>query len=135
MPRRNNAGTAANALILAMYRTDSMQGTPYGRRVGDPGMGASPLAMAGYVGLLLLVFVTLQPFNPPPILAVTGNVSQATAGGPLHQLLSVAVFLAILGAAFVKRGMSLVRAIPLTLGLLLIWSMASAAWAINPDLT
>jgi exopolysaccharide production protein ExoQ len=112
-----------------------MREVPQGRRVGDAGVGASPVAVAGYIALLLLVFVTLQPFNPPPILAVTGNVHQAEAGGLLHQVIALTTLLVIAGAAMAKRGLGVVKVIPMTLGLLLAWSLVSAAWAITPDLT
>ena len=90
---------------------------------------AEKLAVIGYVGVLLLVFVTLHPFAP----RVTSNIYSPHSSDTLHVFLSIFIFLIILTAAFFKRGLSFVRAIPWTLGILLIWCFASAAAAINSD--
>ncbi len=100
----------------------------------DPWPNLLPLlAMAGFVALLLLMFVTLHPFDPPPALATSGNAVQSAGGDALRQVLYSLALLVVLLAAFGTRGLAAFEAVPPLLALLLIWCLASAFWATQPD--
>jgi O-antigen ligase len=90
------------------------------------------LALLAYLGLLLLIFVGLDAFSPPAAVAQFGGVQEASRGDTLRQLayLSVAGLVAL--AAIQRQGLAALRAMPLSLGLLLIWCVASALWAPEP---
>jgi O-antigen ligase len=90
------------------------------------------LPLLAYLGLLLLVFVGLDAFSPPAAVAQFGGVQEASRGDTLRQIayLSVACLIAL--AAIQRQGLAALRAMPLGLGLLLVWCVASALWAPEP---
>ncbi len=101
--------------------------------VGELRLRLAPWAIeAAYVALLLLVFVGLTPFSPPPPLSATGAVANSGAGDALRQVAYVGVFVLLLIGAIQKRGLEAAAAIPLLLVLLLGWCAASASWAAEP---
>ncbi|HEY5347393.1 MAG TPA: O-antigen ligase family protein [Rhizomicrobium sp.] len=103
---------------------------------GDAGTAqggfATYLATAGFVALLLLLFVTLHPFHPPPDLQQTGNIHDPAGGDALRQVCYLGAFALALAGAFGARGFGAIRALPLLLTLLLAWCLASASWAEDP---
>ena len=71
--------------------------------------------------LLLLSFVGLEPFTPPASVVAFGGVAEASGGDMLRQIAYLSVFATILACAIQRRGILALRAIPLTMGLLLLW--------------
>jgi O-antigen ligase len=92
---------------------------------------------AAFVGLLLLAFVGVQPFairNPATDLEM--GPYTATGGGDwIRQLFYVLLFLSVGAAAFFRRGIAFVKALPPALMVLLLWCVLSALWAAVPDVT
>ncbi len=82
--------------------------------------------------LLLLIFVGLEPFTPPASVVAFGGVAEASGGDMLRQIVYLSVFATILACAIQRRGILALRAIPLTMGLLLLWCVASSLWAAEP---
>src|SRR5579871_3773927 len=86
------------------------------------------LPSLAFIGLLLLVFVGLDAFSPPPLVSQFGGVSETSRGDTLRQIAYLSVFgLALLGA-IQRHGLQALHAIPVFLGLLLVWCVASAFW-------
>jgi O-antigen ligase len=95
------------------------------------------LAEGAFVALLLLVFVTLTPFQPPADVTVFGDtvVAGSGAGYMWRQIAYLSVFAYTLLCAARKNGLDLIRAVPPVLALLLLWCMASSLWAAAPGIT
>lgn len=91
------------------------------------------LPQLGFVALLLLIFVGLDAFSLPPV-AQLGGAEQASHGDVTRQILYLGSAALIALAAIQRYGLGAVRAIPLSMGLLLGWCLASAMWAPAPDL-
>lgn len=90
------------------------------------------LPSLAFVGLLLLVFVGLDAFSPPAAVSQFGGGAETSRGDSLRQFFYLSVFgLTVLGAAR-RRGLHALSAIPVTLGLLLLWCLASSLWAGEP---
>jgi exopolysaccharide production protein ExoQ len=89
----------------------------------------SLLPALAFVALLLLIFVGLDAFSPPPVIAQFGGVQEASHGDALRQIayLSVAGMIAL--TAIQRFGLGALRALPVSMGLLLAWCLASALWA------
>ena len=88
------------------------------------------LASIAYFALLILVFVGFQPFTPPA--SGTPLAAASAAQGDLaHQIFYLGIFLAVLVSAAQRRGLSALRAVPVTLGLLQVWCVLSALWAMQ----
>src|SRR4051812_12561303 len=90
------------------------------------------LPVLSFVALLILIFVGLDAFSPP--VPQPAGAPQATHGDALRQLayLSVAGMVGI--AAVHRFGFGALRALPVSMGLLLAWCLASALWAPQPDI-
>jgi O-antigen ligase len=91
------------------------------------------LAEIGFVGLLLLLLVTLHPFMPP-----AGNTAGLSAIAPVasdiwRQLSFTAVFLLAGLAALVWRPDLLLRAVPFSILALMGWCLLSATWSMAGD--
>jgi exopolysaccharide production protein ExoQ len=88
------------------------------------------LASIAYFALAILVFVGFQPFIPPasgtPLAA-----ANAAQGDLLHQIFYLVVFATVLLGAAQRRGFGAVRAVPLLFGLLQLWCVLSALWAMQ----
>jgi exopolysaccharide production protein ExoQ len=91
---------------------------------------ASFFAGLGFLLLLLLLFVTLSPFDPPDPTALN---TPSVEGNALRQVIFVTAFAIIMLAALAAQGLNIIRAVPLTLGLLIVWCISSALWAASPD--
>ena len=87
------------------------------------------LPALAFLALLLLVFVGLDAFSPPPLVAQFGGVEEASRGDLLRQIAYLGVGGLVVLAAMQRYGLGVLRAIPVSLGLLLCWCMASALWA------
>lgn len=89
------------------------------------------VAECAFVGLLLLIFVGLTPFEVRE--PGTFGIGAASGGGDaLRQISYLAVFLVLMLVALQKRGLEIVTIIPVSLLLLLAWCLASALWANEP---
>ncbi|HEY4075960.1 MAG TPA: O-antigen ligase family protein [Rhizomicrobium sp.] len=87
-----------------------------------------------FIALLLLIFVGLDAFSPPPLVAVFGGVREASQGDVLRQIAYLGVA-AVIGLGAIQRyGFGALRVMPFSVGLLLAWCLASAFWAPEPDL-
>jgi len=87
------------------------------------------LPTAGFIALLLLIFIGLEAFQPPPEVAQFGGVQEASRGDALRQVAYLGVGGLIGLAALQRHGWNLLRAIPVTMMVLLAWCVASALWA------
>ncbi|HEX3810253.1 MAG TPA: O-antigen ligase family protein [Rhizomicrobium sp.] len=94
------------------------------------------IGQSAFVVFLLLIFVSLTPFQvrDPSQLAL-GESGFSGAGDLWRQVFYLGVFAVIFIAALDKRGFGFVRAMPITLAILLVWCVASAGWAASPDIT
>jgi exopolysaccharide production protein ExoQ len=91
-------------------------------------------AETAFLALLLMVFIGLAPFAPRDASTFAiGESGFAGAGDAVRQGLYLLVLLITIGAAWELRGLSAMRAIPLTMALVLSWCLASALWAPAPD--
>lgn len=103
----------------------------------DYALGYSPpraverslLPALAFLALLLLIFVGLDAFSPPPLVAQFGGVQEASRGDTLRQIAYLGVAGLILLAAIQRFGPGALRALPVSMGLLLAWCLASALWA------
>jgi O-antigen ligase len=94
----------------------------------------SLFAAIAYILLLLLIFVGLDAFSPPPLVSQFGGVPEASHGDALRQVAYLSVA-AMIGLAAIQRfGFGAMRAIPISMGLLLAWCLASALWAPETDI-
>ena len=92
---------------------------------------ADLLASLAYIAFLLLIFVGLDAFSPPAAVSRFGG-QESTGGDAWRQIcfLSTAGFVAF--TAYQRFGLNMVRAIPVSMMLLLGWCLASALWAADP---
>lgn len=111
-------------------------GSAFGSALPDWKLRVS-LADAGFLALLLLVFVGLMPFQTRDTSALLhgADTAEAGSGNLARQICYLAAFALIGFAALRTRGLRLVRAVPVTMLLLLAWCAASAAWTAQPDVT
>jgi O-antigen ligase len=86
-----------------------------------------------YLALLLLIFVGLEAFSPPPLVSQFGGVTEASKGDILRQILYLGVGALAVLAALGRHGLGALRAIPPMMALLLAWCLASALWAPEPN--
>jgi exopolysaccharide production protein ExoQ len=92
------------------------------------------LATTVYVALLLLIFVGLDAFSPPQTVSQFGGVKEASHGDTLRQIAYLAVAAMIALAAIQRHGLAALRALPVSMAFLLIWCVASALWAAEPNI-
>ena len=91
------------------------------------------LPSLAFVALLLLVFVGLDAFSPPLAVSQFGGVSETSRGDVLRQILYLSRVRADrAGRGAAARLRRALRAIPVSMGLLLAWCVASALWADEP---
>ena len=91
-------------------------------------------AEAGFVLLLLLIFVGLSPFDTRNAAAVGARAASSATGDSLRQISYLGVFAIIVIAAWRRHGLAAARAVPLLLTLLMGWCLLSATWADEPDI-
>lgn len=91
----------------------------------------SLLATLAYIAFLLLIFVGLDAFSPPAAVSRFGGVQEASRGDMFRQLCFLATAGFIVFTAYRRFGLGLLRALPVSMMLLLGWCLASALW--SPD--
>jgi len=102
-----------------------------------PGYAAHPaterslLATLAYIAFLLLIFVGLDAFSPPAAVSRFGGVQEASGGDSLRQICFLLTAGCIVLTAWQRFGLGLLRALPVSMLLLLGWCLASALW--SPD--
>ena len=93
------------------------------------------IARGSFLAFLLLAFVGLSPFSPPPPAALAGTVEATGAGDALRQVCYLAVFATIMLTALRRQGVEAFAALPPLLLVLLLWCAASALWSPEPLVT
>jgi O-antigen ligase len=86
------------------------------------------LPTLAYIALLLLIFVGLDAFSPPPAATPAGGLPATPSGDALRQIAFLGTAGLVALAAFQRLGLSMLRALPLSMVLLLAWCLASALW-------
>lgn len=87
------------------------------------------LPALAFLVLLLLIYVGLDAFSPPPLVAQFGGVQEASRGDMARQIIYL-LTAALVGLTALQRyGIAALRAVPVSMGLLLAWCVASALWA------
>ena len=89
----------------------------------------SLLPVIAFIGLLLLIYVGLDAFSPPPLVSQYGGVREASRSDVVRQIAYLGVAAMIGIAALQRFGIGMLRAIPVSMGILLAWCMTSALWA------
>jgi O-antigen ligase len=82
-----------------------------------------------FLVLLLLIYVGLDAFSPPPLVAQFGGVQEASRGDVARQIIYLLTAALVGLAALQRHGWAALRAVPVSMGLLLAWCVASALWA------
>ena len=90
---------------------------------------------AVFLAFLLLAFIGLSPFSPPPPAALAGAVNATGAGDLARQLCYLAVFAAIVFGALRHHGVQALGSLPVLLLVLLAWCVVSALWSPEPAVT
>ena len=94
-------------------------------RAADHGL----LPILSFLALLLLIFVGLDAFSPPPPQTVA-----ASQGDWVRQIAYLGIGGLTALCAIQRFGFGALRALPVSMGLLLAWCLASLLWAPQPDL-
>jgi exopolysaccharide production protein ExoQ len=92
------------------------------------------VAEAAYLAFLLLVFVGLSPFETRDPASLAIGVPTSGAGDLARQICYLGAFAAIVWSSFAKRGWDLVKLVPVSMALLLLWCVLSATWAGEPSI-
>ncbi|HXC55421.1 MAG TPA: O-antigen ligase [Rhizomicrobium sp.] len=92
------------------------------------------IAEAGFVLLLLLIFVGVHPFEARNAASVGARAMSSATGDSLRQVAYLGVFALVVYSAARKHGLAAIRAIPVLLGVLMLWCLVTASWADEPDL-
>jgi len=92
------------------------------------------LPRLSFLALLVMIFVGLDAFSPPPDVAQFGGVNEASHGDLIRQITYLALGALIGLAAIQQRGLTALRAVPISMWILLAWCAASAFWAPLPTL-
>ena len=87
------------------------------------------LPVLSFIGLLLLIYVGLDAFSPPPDVMRFGGVPEASHGDVLRQLCYLSVAVLIGATALQRYGLDAIRIVPFSIIVLLAWCVASALWA------
>ena len=90
------------------------------------------LAEAGFMGLLLLLLVTLHPFMPPTHSTLVISAIEPVATDASRQISFTAVFLLTCLAALLAWSPAVNRAVPWSMAILLGWCLLSAVWSDAP---
>ena len=93
---------------------------------------ATRMVEIGFVLVLLLIMVGLSPFEVRTAAAIAARDAATAAGDSVRQVAFLSTFGMIAFGAWRKRGLKLFGAVPLMIGLLLVWCFASALWADEP---
>lgn len=94
----------------------------------------SVIAETAFVALLLMMFVGLSPFAPPPS-PTSVNMAAPAPGDGLRQIIFLAIFFPLVFASTLQRGWNVFRVVPLGLIAMLAWCFFSMGWSGVPDVT
>lgn len=94
----------------------------------------SLIAEIAFVALLLMMFVGLSPFAPPPS-PTTVNMAAPAPGDFLRQVIFLGIFFPVLFASTLQRGWDVFRVVPFALIAMLAWCFFSMGWSGAPDVT
>ncbi|MBN9544030.1 MAG: O-antigen ligase family protein [Alphaproteobacteria bacterium] len=94
----------------------------------------SLIAEIAFVALLLMMFVGLSPFAPPPS-PTTVNMAAPAPGDFLRQIIFLGIFFPVLFASTLQRGWDVFRVVPFALIAMLAWCFFSMGWSGAPDVT
>jgi O-antigen ligase len=94
----------------------------------------SLIAEIAFVALLLMMFVGLSPFAPPPS-PTSVNMAAPAPGDSLRQIIFLAIFFPVLFASTLQRGWDVFRVVPLALIAMLAWCFFSVSWSSAPDVS
>ena len=86
------------------------------------------LPTLAYIALLLLIFVGLDAFSPPPAVTPSGTLPSTASGDSLRQIAFLGTAGLVALGAFQRLGLGMLRALPVSMILLLVWCLASALW-------
>jgi O-antigen ligase len=91
------------------------------------------VAEAGFVLLLLLIFVGTTPLDDRSVAALATRNAASASGDLVRQVSFLGTFAIILFAALRTRGLAVVKCVSVAMALLMGWCIISAAWADEPD--
>jgi len=94
----------------------------------------SVIAEIAFIALLLMMFVGLSPFAPPPS-PTSVNMTAPAPGDSLRQVIFLAIFFPVLFASTLQRGWDVFRVVPLALIAMLAWCFFSIFWSAVPDVS
>src|ERR1700743_3670590 len=100
-----------------------------------PRRGLAPwIAETAFVALLLLIFVSLQPFaNRDTVNTAVGAGAAESAGSTLGQVCYLLTFGVLAMSAVMKNGIRAANAVPILFAVLLAWCATTAVWATEPS--
>jgi O-antigen ligase len=115
----------------------SMAGNSIALQRAAPQRGPAPwIAETALVVLLLLIFVSLQPFAVrDTVNTAVGAGAAESAGSVLRQASYLLTFAILLSCAAMKRGVQAAHAVPVIFAILLIWCATTALWAAEPSVS
>jgi O-antigen ligase len=93
-----------------------------------PALERALLPILAYIALLLLIFVGLDAFSPPPAATPSGGLPATSSGDALRQIAFLGTAGLVALGAFQRLGLGMLRALPVSMVLLLAWCLASALW-------
>jgi O-antigen ligase len=102
-----------------------------------PQRGPAPwIAETALVVLLLLIFVSLQPFAVrDTVNTAVGAGAAEAAGSAMRQFSYLLTFAVLLTCALMKRGLDAVKVVPVIFAVLLMWCATTALWASEPSVS
>jgi O-antigen ligase len=105
--------------------------------LATPRRGFAPwIAEAAFVALLLLIFVSLQPFaERDTVNTAIGAGTAESAGSVLRQICYLLTFGVLLTSAVMKHGIKAANAVPIIFAVLLAWCAMTAIWATEPSVS
>jgi O-antigen ligase len=105
--------------------------------LATPRRGFAPwIAEAAFVALLLLIFVSLQPFaERDTVSTAVGAGAAESAGSALRQICYLLTFAVLFFSAVMKRGVKVANAVPVIFAVLLAWCAVTGLWATEPGVS
>ena len=92
------------------------------------------VAEAGFVVLLLLIFIGTTPLDDRSVAALSARNATSAAGDLVRQVSFLGTFAVIALAAARQRGIDALKSVPISLALLMGWCILSAVWAAEPGI-
>ncbi|MGZ5998625.1 MAG: hypothetical protein ACXWLC_04455, partial [Rhizomicrobium sp.] len=92
------------------------------------------VAEAGFVILLLLIFIGTTPLDDRSVAALSARNAASASGDFIRQISFLGTFAIIVFAALRRRGLSAIRAVPVSLTLLMGWCILTSVWSDEPDI-